>query len=242
MNYYYYKCSQCKFLVGFEKNQKSYFLKSKIKIRKIKEININFLSIKEDLLNQIKNDFNDMFDLKRIKININTNLIKKSEIDKFNEYKKIYFDFTFIIHKIEGRIFLLGKNGFYNKIIEKLKSKINGNIFFIFIVKDDNNENNNEMIENLIYKGDEKDLEFYYKNNKIIFLNNYEIRENLNNNENFFNDLFENCYVYDNNDNDNNNENYFEEDILLYNKDKKIIDDMNDFINNGENIFKKCFN
>jgi hypothetical protein len=56
------------------------------------------------------------------------------------------------------------------------------------------------------------------------------------NNKNFNND--------NNNDNYNNNEHYFEEDILLYNKDKKLIDEMNDFINNGENenIFKKCFN
>ena len=51
LNYDYVKCIKCKLLIGCFIEDYYYFLKSKIKLRKKKEISCNLISLKEDLLN-----------------------------------------------------------------------------------------------------------------------------------------------------------------------------------------------
>jgi hypothetical protein len=80
-------------------------------------------------------------------------------------------DIVFILHKIEGRVFLLGRNGFYNKVCEEMSGQINKNFFFVLLFK--NIQENNEMFEtinNLIHKGDQHDLKYFSDNDKILYL------------------------------------------------------------------------
>ena len=124
----YIFCNRCETILGFElkyyqnrendniKNQNennTYLLKKNIKERKDKNININLISFKENLLQIVKEELDKIFKaIKNIKINISITPITKQNFEDFSKfYKKKEFDFTFIIHKMEGRIFLLGKNG-----------------------------------------------------------------------------------------------------------------------------------
>ena len=104
-------------------------------------------------------------------------------------------DILFIIHKAEGRIFLLGRNGFYNKIYHQLNENFaNVKIFFFLLYKNilsDDKENENklhfdenfqfqkESIDNLINKGDQKDLEKFKNENKIICLDDDDFQADL---------------------------------------------------------------
>jgi len=86
---------------------------------------------------------------------------------------------------MEGRAFILGRNGFYNKIIETLKKNNIYQIYFVFLFKSETEEEMRNSLENLIKKGDQKDLEFFLDNNQIIYINesileNKDKREKLN--------------------------------------------------------------
>ncbi len=86
---------------------------------------------------------------------------------------------------MEGRPFILGRNGFYNKTIEILKKKNIYQIYFILLFKNETEEEMKNSIENLMKKGDQKELEYFMDNNQIIYLNestfkNNEKREKLN--------------------------------------------------------------
>ena len=118
LNYDYVKCIKCKLLLGCFIDDYFYFLKSKIKLKKEKEISCNLVSLKEELLNIFNDKLCDILKKTNINFSIYKNQIFKNSLDKFSSYKKKQFDITFIIHKIEGRVFLLGNNGYYNKIIK----------------------------------------------------------------------------------------------------------------------------
>lgn len=72
---------------------------------------------------------------------------------------------------MEGRAFILGRNGFYNKIIEILKKNNIFQIYFVFLFKNESEEEMKNCLENLIKKGDQKDLEYFMDNNHIIYIN-----------------------------------------------------------------------
>ena len=129
----YIFCNKCDSILGFElkyninkdssnnKNNNenfSYLIKKNIKERKNKHININLISFKENLLKMIKEELNEIFkSLKNVKTDIRLNQITKQNFEDFSKfYTKKEFDFTFVIHKMEGRIFLLGKNGYFNSV------------------------------------------------------------------------------------------------------------------------------
>lgn len=80
-----------------------------------------------------------------------------------------------IVHKIEGRVFLLGKNGFYNTVINEFNKKHNQNIYFILLFKEIEEkcteEYYNGMIDDLINKGDQGDLKSFKEANRIICIN-----------------------------------------------------------------------
>ena len=194
-------------------------------------------------MNIFNEKINEIVKKTKINISIFKNQIFKNNLDKFSSYTKKQFDITLIIHKIEGRVFLLGKNGYYNKVIEVLNLKYTNNIYFILLVKEYNEDENKKMILELINNGDEKELKPFYENNKIIFLDNYDLNNDINKKEKLFLNLFEDIYY---NIKSNLNNNKLEEKCEIekeekYNKDKNTIDDFANYIVNGQSIFGKCF-
>lgn len=72
---------------------------------------------------------------------------------------------------MEGRAFILGRNGFYNRLIEILKKNFNYQIYFVLLFKNETEDEMKSIIDNLIHKGDQKELEFFSQNNLIIYIN-----------------------------------------------------------------------
>ena len=253
----YIFCNRCETILGFElkyyqnrendniKNQNennTYLLKKNIKERKDKNININLISFKENLLQIVKEELDKIFKaIKNIKINISLTPITKQNFEDFSKfYKKKEFDFTFIIHKMEGRIFLLGKNGYFNSVENCLLKKQNSNLYFVLVSNEVDKKQNNKIIEELINKGGEEGLEKYYNNNRIIFLDNYEIKEDIEKNKDWFINILND--IYGNNNRDFNKDKYYvKSDKNVYLLDKRKIDGMIEYLNNRESRGHGCF-
>ena len=253
----YIFCNRCETILGFElkyyqnrendniKNQNennTYILKKNIKERKDKNININLISFKENLLQIVKEELDKIFKaIKNIKINISITPITKQNFEDFSKfYKKKEFDFTFIIHKMEGRIFLLGKNGYFNSVENCLLKKQNSNLYFVLVSNEVDKKQNNKIIEELINKGGEEGLEKYYNNNRIIFLDNYEIKEDIEKNKDWFINILND--IYGNNNRDFNKDKYYvKSDKNVYLLDKRKIDGMIEYLNNRESRGHGCF-
>ena len=253
----YIFCSRCDTILGFElkyyqskeglnnKNaneNNSYLLKKNIKERKNKYININLISFKENLLKTVKEEMIEIFKvLNNIKIKISLTQITKQNFEDFSKfYKKKEFDFTFIIHKMEGRIFLLGKNGYFNSVEECLLKKNNSNLFFILVSNEVDKNENNKIIEELIDKGGEEGLEKYYKNDRILFLDNFEIKDDMEKNKDWFINIINN--IYGNNNREFNKDKYYvKSDKNVYVLDKRKIDGMIEYLNNRESKGHGCF-
>ena len=246
----YIFCNRCETILGFElkyyqnkdnsnnkniNDNNSYLLKKNIKERKNKYITINLISFKENLLKTVKEKLNDIFkNINNIKIKISLTPITKQNFEDFSKlYKKKEFDFTFIIHKMEGRIFLLGKNGYFNSVENFLLKKQNSNLFFILVSNEVDKNENNKIIEELISKGGEEELEKYYQNDRILFLDNYEINEDIEKNKDWFLNIVNN--IYGNNNRDFNKDKYYvKSDKNVYLLDKRKIDGMIEYLNNRE--------
>ena len=256
-NYIY--CSKCNIILGFElkssddndddyynkNNNKEnifYLLKKNIKERSNRNVNINLISFKENLCKTIKEEFNDIFkEMKNINIQINITPLTKQNFEEFAKfYKKNEFDFTFIVHKMEGRIFLLGKNGYFNAVENCLIKKENSNLFFILISNEVDDAENKKIIEELIGKGGEEGLEKYYKNDRILFLDNYEIKDDIEKNKEWF--LNKINGIFGNNNRDFNQDKYYvKSDKNVYVLDKRKIDGMIEYLNNRESKGHGCF-
>ena len=253
----YIFCNKCDSILGFElkyninkdssnnKNNNenfSYLIKKNIKERKNKHININLISFKENLLKMIKEELNEIFkSLKNVKTDIRLNQITKQNFEDFSKfYTKKEFDFTFVIHKMEGRIFLLGKNGYFNSVENCLLKKQNSNLFFILISSEVDKSKNNKIIEELIKKGGEEELEKYYINDRIIFLDSYEIKEDMEKNKEWF--LNKINGIFGNNNRDFNQDKYYvKSDKNIYILDKRKIDGMIEYLYNRERKGHGCF-
>ena len=257
----YIFCNKCETILGFElkyhlnkdnnninTNNKtmnknySYLIKKNIKERKNKLININLISFKENLLKNIKEEMYNIFkNLKNIKIDIHLNQITKQNFEDFSKlYTKKEYDFTFIIHKMEGRIFLLGKNGYFNSVENYLLKKQNSNLFFILISNEVDKSENNKIIEELINKGGEEGLEKYYANDRIIFLDSYELKEDLEKNKDWFVNKINGIYGKNNRE-FNKDKYYIKSDKNVYILDKRKIDGMIEYLNNRESKGHGCF-
>ena len=214
VNFQYVKCNRCNFLIGLFLKENYYFIKSMIKARKSKEFFLELISIKSELLKEFKSNLDSIF-------------------------KNNIVNVIFIIHKIEGRIFLLGKNGYYNNVIQTLKKRFTNNIFFILLVNEKNNIKNKKMIEDLIEKGGEEDLKSFYNNNRIIFINNYNYKQEILKLREFWINIIHNNYSIISKFNE-----FFENESLdAYTNDKIIIDKMaNYLINKEDNFINRCFN
>ena len=251
-NYIY--CNQCNIILGFEyknsddqddddnKSNKEnifYLLKKNIKERNNRNININLISFKENLLKTIKEEFSDIFkEIKNINIQINITPLTKQNFEDFAKfYKKKEFDFTFIIHKMEGRIFLLGKNGYFNAVEDCLIKKENSNLFFILVSNEVDDDENKKIIEELIYQGEEESMEKYYKNDRIIFIDNFQIKKDINNKKDWFINKIRQIYGNENNENEYNysKNNYLKKKKKnIYVSDKRKIDNMIEYLNNKD--------
>jgi len=253
----YIFCNRCDIILGFElkyyqtkeninnkntNDNNTYLLKKNIKERKNKHININLISFKENLLKTVKEELIEIYKiLNNIKIKISLTQITKQNFEDFSKfYKKKEFDFTFIIHKMEGRIFLLGKNGYFNAVEEYLLKKNNSNLFFILVSNEVDKNENNKIIEELIDKGGEEGLEKYYKNDRILFLDNYEIKDDIEKNKDWFINIINN--VFGNSNRDFNKDKYYvKSDKNVYVLDKRKIDGMIEYLNNRESKGHGCF-
>ena len=253
----YIFCNRCDIILGFElkyyqtkeninnkntNDNNTYLLKKNIKERKNKHININLISFKENLLKTVKEELIEIYKiLNNIKIKISLTQITKQNFEDFSKfYKKKEFDFTFIIHKMEGRIFLLGKNGYFNAMEECLLKKNNSNLFFILVSNEVDKNENNKIIEELIDKGGEEGLEKYYKNDRILFLDNYEIKDDIEKNKDWFINIINN--VFGNSNRDFNKDKYYvKSDKNVYVLDKRKIDGMIEYLNNRESKGHGCF-
>ena len=244
-NNYYIFCNKCNNLLGFEikykinekdendnEDKNCYLLKKNIKERNNKNVNINLISFKENLMKSIKEELNKIFnEIKSVRTRINLTPLTKQNFEDFSQfYKKNQFDFTFIIHKMEGRVFLLGNNGYFNAVENCLIKKQNSNLFFILISNEVDERENNKIIEELIYEGGEERLEKYYKNDRIIFIDNYEIKVDINKKKDWFIDKINN--IYGNEQNYYYKKYYIQCDKNSYIVDKKIIDNMIEYLNN----------
>ena len=253
----YIFCNRCDIILGFElkyyqtkeninnkntNDNNTYLLKKNIKERKNKHININLISFKENLLKTVKEELIEIYKiLNNIKIKISLTQITKQNFEDFSKfYKKKEFDFTFIIHKMEGRIFLLGKNGYFNSVENCLLKKQNSNLFFILISSEVDKSKNNKIIEELIKKGGEEELEKYYINDRIIFLDSYEIKEDMEKNKEWF--LNKINGIFGNNNRDFNQDKYYvKSDKNVYILDKRKIDGMIEYLYNRERKGHGCF-
>ena len=253
----YIFCNRCDIILGFElkyyqtkeninnkntNDNNTYLLKKNIKERKNKHININLISFKENLLKTVKEELIEIYKiLNNIKIKISLTQITKQNFEDFSKfYKKKEFDFTFIIHKMEGRIFLLGKNGYFNAVEECLLKKNNSNLFFILVSNEVDKNENNKIIEELIDKGGEEGLEKYYKNDRILFLDNYEIKDDIEKNKDWFINIINN--VFGNSNRDFNKDKYYvKSDKNVYVLDKRKIDGMIEYLYNRESKGHGCF-
>ena len=217
-----------------------YLLKKNIKERRNKSINVNFISFKESLLKNIKKEFANIFNnIQNINIEINLTTLAKQNYDDFSKfYTKKEFDFTFIVHKMEGRIFLLGKNGYYNDVENVFIKKQNSNLYFILISNEVDNVENNKIIEELIYEGGQDKLEKYYQNDRIIFLDNYNLKEDIIKKKDWFVKKIKQIYGGDNSD---QKKYYINNDKTIYIMDKRKIDNMIEYLNNKEKKGHGCF-
>ena len=260
MNNYIF-CKKCNTILGFELkyskyNEKEiknyninipneinyYLLKKNIKERNNRNITINLISFKEILLKNMKEELNKIFsDIKNINIGISLTPLTKQNYEDFSKfYKKKEFDFTFIIHKMEGRIFLLGKNGYFNAVENCLIKKNNSNLFFILILNELNDDENYKIIEELIYEGGEERLEKYYKNDRIIFLDNYNLKNNIIKKKEWFVNKMK--QIFRNSNDHRGNGYYIKSDRNIYTMDKRKIDLMIDNLNTyGEKKGHGCF-
>jgi hypothetical protein len=257
----YIFCNNCNALLGFdlkyfkdeENEQKTYnikipteinyyLLKKNIKERSDKEIIINLISFKESLLKNIKTELNNIFnDIRNINIKINLTPLTKQNFEDFPKfYKKKEFDFTFVIHKMEGRIFLLGKNGYFNAVENCLTQKQNLNLFFILVSNEINDDENNKIIEELIFEGGEERLEKYYKKDKIIFLDNYNIENDIKNKKEWFISKIKKIYE-EGNTSENKSRHYIKGEKIMNIIDKRKIDSMIEYLNNREKKGLGCF-
>jgi hypothetical protein len=246
----YIFCNKCNTILGFElKNTENddkesnnklqetnfYLLKKNIKERKNKSININLISFKDNLLKIVKEELNKIFkEDNNINIKINLTPLTKQNFEDFSQfYKKKEFDFTFIIHKMEGRIFLLGKNGYFNAVENCLIKKQNSNLFFILISNEVDENQNRKIIEELIYQGGEERLEKYYKNERLLFLDNYQIKEDIIKKKDwFFNKIKQ---IYGNDGHEHIKDNYYIKcERNIYVVDKRKIDNVIEYLNNRE--------
>ena len=217
-----------------------YLLKKNIKERRNKTINVNFISFKESLLKNIKKEFANIFNnIQNINIEINLTTLAKQNYDDFSKfYTKKEFDFTFIVHKMEGRIFLLGKNGYYNDVENVFIKKQNSNLYFILISNEVDNVENNKIIEELIYEGGQDKLEKYYQNDRIIFLDNYNLKEDIIKKKDWFVKKIKQIYG---GDNSAKKKYYINNDKTIYLMDKRKIDYMIEYLNNKEKKGHGCF-
>ena len=242
-------CNKCNSILGFElkylHNNKNefcdklneayfYLLKKNIKERKNKSININLISFKEKLLKNIKIQLSEIYkEINNINIKINLTPFLKQNFENFSEfYKKSEFDFTFVIHKLEGRIFLLGKNGYFNAVENCLIKKQNSNLYFILVSNEIDDKKNKKIIEELINEGGEEKLEKYLKNERIIFLDNYKLKEDIQKKKEWFLNIIKQIYG---NGNKYNKENYYIKcERNIYISDKTKIDNIIEYLNNRD--------
>ena len=223
-------------------------LKKKIKIKQSKELLCNIIGLKQELLFTVKDNLN--FIINEHENETNTSIpslkwvINKETKSSLNEYvpKKSQNDINVIIHKVEGRLFLLGKNGYYNTLINNLNTKYHHNVYFVLVIKeleDDNKEESfTQILNDLICKGGQERLGYYREHNKIMCVNDFNLENDVQSIAKVFKRLLYSRYELINTTSWNQIDYCKEENV---DKDKELLKTIVGYeINGGNNIFSKC--
>ena len=207
----YIFCNRCDSILGFE---------------------LKYFQNKQNPNNKSTNDNNTYLLKKNIKERknklININLISFKE----NLLKSIKEEFNEIFKSM---------NNIKIKISLTPITKQNSNLFFILVSNEIDKKENNKIIEELIDKGGEEELDKYYKNDRIIFLDNYEIKEDIEKNKDWFISKINNIYGNNNRDFNSTNKYYMNGDKNTYILDKRKIDVMMEYLNNRDSKGHGCF-
>lgn len=236
------------------KEVKYMLLKKKIKIKQSKELLCNVIGLKQELLLTVKDNLNLI-----INEHINDTgtslypsikwVINKETKSSLNEYvpKKSQNDINIIIHKVEGRLFLLGKNGYYNTLINNFNAKYHHNVYFVLVIKeiedDDKEESFTQILNDLICKGGQEQLGYYREHNKILCVNDFNLEHDVQNIAKVFKRLLHSRYELINTSTTavtslNHVDHCKEENV---DKDKELLKTIVGYeINGGNNIFSKC--
>jgi hypothetical protein len=142
-----------------------------------------------------------------------------------------HYDQVFVFHKIEGRTFLLGRNGFYNKFTEELFHKCCGRMYFCLIFTCQNDEEKRQALDDLINKGDQNELLQFKNENKILFFNEETFEEDFLEHEVFKKRNL--CFTYLKQPIQNDNE------IVELNQNEKMF--VESFIKKIDPVRFKCF-
>lgn len=157
-----------------------YFIKKKISIKSEKIIHLGLIGLKleklekvENCLKNLQNEIFNNYEYKETLPTLKIYILKQTKESLQNSKifikdipTNITLDFLFIIHKVEGRLFLLGRNGFYNNVCESLCSKLNNNIFFFLLYKNIFKENEKQKYLN--------DIDFYHTLNTSDFNSTFD--------------------------------------------------------------------
>ena len=219
-------------------------LKKKIKIKQSKELLCNVIGLKQELLFTVKDNLNLIInDTSMLYPSIKW-VINKETKSSLNEYvpKKSQNDINIIIHKVEGRLFLLGKNGYYNTLINNLNTKYHHNVYFVLVIKeieDDNKEESfTQILNDLICKGGQERLGYYREHNKILCVNDFNLEHDVQNIAKVFKRLLHSRYETTTTTSLNHVDHCKEENV---DKDKELLKTIVGYeINGGNNIFSKC--
>lgn len=232
------------------KEMKYMLLKKKIKIKQSKELLCNVIGLKQELLFTVKDNMNVIInehihehDTSMLYPSIKW-VINKETKSSLNEYvpKKSQNDINIIIHKVEGRLFLLGKNGYYNALINNLNTKYHHNVYFVLVIKeieDDNKEESfTQILNDLICKGGQEQLGYYREHNKILCVNDFNLEHDVQGIAKVFKRLLHSRYETTTTTSMNYVEHCKEENV---DKDKELLKTIVGYeINGGNNIFSKC--
>jgi hypothetical protein len=190
-------CLNCSKLIGvrsynenIQDEFKTYYLSKSCKICEEMKITMGITGLKLEKLEILKGLLNNLFSnhgiMNRPKLKVFLITQTKETLLNFKISKECKdLNILIIVHKNEGRLFLLGRNGFYNKICQEFENILKGYIYFFLLYKnifirleDDSLEETysndfqfqTESIKNLIEKGDQQELKAYKDENKIVCL------------------------------------------------------------------------
>ncbi|CAD8047625.1 unnamed protein product [Paramecium sonneborni] len=152
-------CKFCDQEIGMRIGKDLSIYKCQIK-EVMKSINIGVYSLKQELLQKISQILENTCFQCIVKPLLKKELSNVQLIPNVNA--------AIIIHQVESRVLLLGKNGLYNDLTEQLWKQTCGNVLLILYDKDEKN-NQEELIYNLATYGQQPQIAELYQSQNLVF-------------------------------------------------------------------------